>query len=391
MRRPPALVALIVPVAFIVSAAVPVPAGADDDLARVKERELEEVRERISALHKSMDRAKRDRDRVTRELEESELAIARQRLLLEDIASERQGTERRLESLEADIGAREAELGHESRELAEQVRAAWMSGGQERLKLLLNQEDPATLGRLLAWFDYLNRHRAGNIEAVNSRLEALSALKSEALAERARLEQLAERRNRELADLNAAQERRRELLAELDSRMADESREMARLAEEEKALERLILELTTILADYPISSESPFIELRGELTWPVAGRLIRDYGQPRSGGVRWNGVVLAAERGSEVRAVYHGRVVFADWLAGMGLLIIVDHGDDYLTLYGYNETLLANPGDWVAPGDVIATVGDSGGQSETGLYFELRHATRPINPRRWVTRTPGGD
>lgn len=388
MRRLPVLLALTV---LVAGAAVPAQARADDDLARVKERELEAVRERISELKKSMDRAKRDRDRVTRELEESELAIARQRLLLEDIAAERQGTERRLEALEADIDEREAELEHESRELAEQVRAAYMSGGQERLKLLLNQEDPAVLGRLLAWFDYLNRHRANNIEAVNGRLEALAALRSEVLAERARLGQLAERRNRELADLTAAQERRRKLLAELDSRMANESREIERLAEEEKALGRLIAELTTILADYPISSESPFIELRGELTWPVAGRLIRDYGQPRSGGVRWNGVVLAAERGSEVRAIYHGRVVFADWLAGMGLLIIVDHGDDYLTLYGYNETLLANPGDWVAPGDVIATVGDSGGRSETGLYFELRHATRPINPRQWVTRTPGAD
>ncbi len=369
--------------------AAPASVTADDDLARVKERELEEVRERISVLKKSMDRAKRDRDRVTRELEEAELAIARQRLLLEDIASERQGTERRLESLEADIAEREAELEHESGELARQVRAAYMSGGQERLKLLLNQENPAAIGRLLAYYDYLNRHRAGNIEAVNGRLETLAGLRSEVLAERARLEQLAERRNRELSELNATQERRRELLTELDLRMADESREIERLAEQEKALERLILELTTILADYPISSESPFTELRGELTWPVAGRLLRDYGQPRSGGIRWNGVVLAAARGSEVRAIYHGRVVFADWLAGMGLLIIVDHGDDYLTLYGYNETLLANPGDWVAPGDVIATVGDSGGQSEPGLYFELRHATRPIDPRRWVTRTPG--
>lgn len=388
MHRLPALVALLT---LVASAAVPAAARADDDLAQVKERELEEVRERISALKKSMDRAKRDRDRVTRELEESELAIARQRLLIGDIESERRNTERRLASLESDIARREAELERESRELAEQVRAAYMSGGQERLKLLLSQENPATLGRLLAYFDYLNRHRAENIEAVNGRLAALAALKSEVLAEEARLEQLAVRRNRELDDLNAAQERRRRLLAELDSRMADESREIARLADEEKALERLLVELTTILSDYPISSESPFSELRGDLTWPVAGRLIRDYGQPRSGGIRWNGVVLAAERGSEVRAVYHGRVVFADWLAGMGLLIIVDHGDDYLTLYGYNETLLANPGDWVAPGDVIATVGDSGGQSDTGLYFELRHATRPINPRSWVTRTPGGD
>jgi septal ring factor EnvC (AmiA/AmiB activator) len=163
-----------------------------------------------------------------------------------------------------------------------------------------------------------------------------------------------------------------------------------RLAAQEKDLTRLIAELTSILSDYPISSEQPFREHKGRLTWPVAGALRHDFGQPRVGGnIKWNGVVLAAPRGREVRAVYHGRVAFADWLAGMGLLVIVDHGEGYMTLYGYNETILKNTGDWVAPGDVIATVGDSGGQSQPGLYFELRRGTKPENPRRWVTKKPG--
>ena len=378
------------PIALMMTAAaVLTPGWADDDLAPVKERELEAVRERISALEQRMAQTNADRDRVTRELEEFERAIARQRRLLENIESERRRTARRLEALAADMARREAELERESRELAAQVRAAYMSGGQERLKLMLNQENPASLGRLLAWFDYLNRRRADNIEAIKGRLEALGALNSELLAQRARRQQLAEQHQRQLVTLNAAEDGRRRLLAELDARLAEESREIERLTAEAQTLERLVLELTTILADYPIRSESPFAELRGKLTWPVAGRLLHDYGQPRSGGIRWNGVVLAAARGSEVRVVYHGRVVFADWLTGMGLLVIVDHGDDYLTLYGYNETLLTNPGDWLAPGDVIATVGDSGGRSTNGLYFELRHATRPIDPHTWVTRTPG--
>ena len=384
MQFLPAHIALM-----MTAAAVLTPGWADDDLAQVKERELEAVRERISALEQRMAQTNADRDRVTRELEEFERAIARQRRLLENIESERRRTARRLEARAADMARREAELERESRELAAQVRAAYMSGGQERLKLILNQENPASLGRLLAWFGYLNRRRADNIEAIKGRLEALGALNSELLAQRARRQQLTEQRQRQLVTLNAAEEGRRRLLAELDARLADESREIERLTAEAQTLERLVLELTTILADYPIRSESPFAELRGKLTWPVAGRLLHDYGQPRSGGIRWNGVVLAAARGSEVRVVYHGRVVFADWLTGMGLLVIVDHGDDYLTLYGYNETLLTNPGDWLAPGDVIATVGGSGGRSTNGLYFELRHATRPIDPHTWITRTPG--
>jgi septal ring factor EnvC (AmiA/AmiB activator) len=172
--------------------------------------------------------------------------------------------------------------------------------------------------------------------------------------------------------------------------MSGEGREVERLAAQEKDLSRLIAELTSILSDYPISSEAPFTTHKGRLTWPVAGTLTHDFGQPRvAGQLKWNGVVLAVARGKEVRSVYHGRVEFADWLAGMGLLVIVNHGEGYMTLYGYNETILKNTGDWVAPGDVIATVGDSGGQAQPGLYFEIRKGTQPINPRQWITRRPG--
>jgi len=381
-RLIPALAAAFVLAAF--------PAAAqDDDLARIKEQELEAVRDRISDLKASMDKATRARDKVTSDLQAAEVKIGEQQLLIRDLERDRDRTARRLGELEGEIETRETELRTESGELAEQVRAAYMAGGQERLKLLLNQQDPATLGRLLAYYDYLNRHRAGNIRSVNDRLKTLGELRSEAVAEKARLDDIAERRYAELAVLNSAQEERRALLAELETRMANEGREIERLAAEEKQLGRLIAELTSILSDYPITSEEPFASYKGRLTWPIKGQLVRDYGQPRSGALTWNGVVLAAPRGSDVRAVYHGRVVFADWLAGMGLLIIIDHGDDYLTLYGYNETLLKNPGDWVAPGDVIATVGDSGGQLAPGLYFEVRKGTRTVNPRSWVTRQPG--
>jgi septal ring factor EnvC (AmiA/AmiB activator) len=266
-----------------------------------------------------------------------------------------------------------------------------MSGKQERIRMLLNQQDPATLGRLMAYYRYLNDFRADNIDTVTRHIRELDALRANIAAEEARVARLARERYDELGELNAAQDRRRDLLASLRKRMADEGQEVERLAAQEKDLSRLIAELTSILSDYPISSEDPFSDHKGRLTWPVAGILRHDFGQPRAGGsVRWNGVVLAAPRGREVRSVYHGRVVFADWLAGMGLLVIVDHGEGYMSLYGYNETILKNAGDWVAPGDVLATVGDSGGQSDTGLYFEIRSQTLPVNPRRWVSRRPGG-
>ena len=362
---------------------------ATPELTKIKELELEQVREQISELKKSMDRRAAERDRITGELQSAELEIAEKRIALKDIERQRQFSERRKAELDASIAAREAELAVESEQLAAQVRAAYVNGGEERLKLMLNQQSPAALGRLLKYYEYMSEFRAANIETVTKALAELGALRADAAAEEARIARLARARYAELSDLDGAQTRRRELLASLNAQIESEGTTIERLAAQEQDLARLVAELTSILSDYPISSEDPFSTHKGNLTWPVAGRLLHDYGDVRAGGpVKWNGVVLAAPRGREVRAVYHGRVVFADWLAGMGLLVIVDHGEGYMTLYGYNETLLKSPGDWVAPGDVIATVGDSGGQAQVGLYFEVRQGTQPVNPRAWVSRQP---
>ena len=378
---------------FVALVAVAVAAGAQEgDLTKIKERELEEVRQRISALKESMDKSAAERDRLTAELQDTEVAISEQRMRLKEIERQQLYTSNQKRELDRELAEREVSLDEESAALAAQVRAAYMSGSQEKIRLLLNQRDPATLGRLMAYYRYLNDYRAENIDAVIVQIRELEALRARIAAEEARLAELGRTRYAELTRLNESQESRTALLARLRQKIADEGQEVDRLALQEKDLTRLIVELTTILSDYPIRSEEPFSSHKGKLTWPVAGTLLQDFGQPRAGGkLKWNGVVLGAQRGREVRAVYHGRIAFADWLAGMGLLVIVDHGEGYLTLYGYNETLLKNAGDWVAPGDVIATVGDSGGQSQAGLYFELRQGKRPVNPRQWVTRRPGGE
>ncbi len=362
----------------------------DGELAKIKEQELEEVRGRISALKASMDKSAASRDRVTAELQAAEVQISEQRIRLQELERERNYSTRRKAEFDARIEQRQIDLAIESRQLADQIRAAYMSGGQERMRLLLTQREPATLGRLLGYYRYFNDYRASNIEVVNAYLMELEMLRSQTAAEEARLAGLANERYAELTKLNAAQESRRSLLVSLQGRIASEGKEIEQLAAQEKDLARLIDELTSILSDYPISSEDPFSAHKGRLTWPVAGTVLHDFGQPRaSDRLKWNGVVLAATRGREVRAVYHGRVVFSDWLAGLGLLVIVEHGEGYMTLYGYNETTMKNAGDWVAPGDVIATVGDSGGQARSALYFEIRRDTAPLNPRDWITRQPG--
>lgn len=383
MKRHLALLA-----AASLASAGPVPAQ-DPELAQIKEQELEDVREQISALKRSMDRSAAERDRITGELQDAEVLIAEKRIQLKEIARQQRFSERRKQDIDAKLANREAELEHESGLLEKQVRAAYTGGRQERIKLLLNQHDPATLGRLITYYRYFSDYRGANIESINAIIADLAVLQAQAEEEENRLAGLARARYAELTELNGAQEKRQQLLASLKQKIAEEGSEVDRLAAQERDLSRLITELTSILSDYPITSEEPFTSLRGNLTWPVAGTLIHDFGQPRvSSQIKWNGVVLGAQRGREVRAVYHGRVVFADWLAGMGLLVIVDHGEGYMTLYGYNETTLKLAGDWVAPGDVIATIGESGGQPQPALYFELRKGTRPINPHGWFNRRP---
>jgi septal ring factor EnvC (AmiA/AmiB activator) len=360
-----------------------------DDLAKVKERELEDVRKKISDLKKGMDKRAADRDRITGELQQAEVQISEKRIRLQEIERQRQISEKKKAELDEQLEKREAILEQETSHLSAQVRAAYTSGNQDRLKLLLNQQDPTTMGRMLVYYRYLSKYRGDIIGKVRRYIDELAGLRQRAAEEESRLADFASKRTVELEELNREQERRQDLLMALRSKIRRDGSEIDRLAAEEKDLARLIAELTSILSDYPIRSEEPFSRLKGQLTWPVAGRLVHDFGQPRaSGSLKWNGVVLAAPRGKEVRAVYHGRVVFADWLAGMGLLVIVDHGEGFMTLYGYNETILKNGGEWVAPGDVIATVGDSGGQQQASLYFEIRQGTRPINPRLWITRRP---
>lgn len=376
----------------ILAAVLNLPAAAQEDdrgLAKVKERELEDVREKISDLKRSMDKRAADRDRITGDLQKAEVQISEKRVRLKELERQKQFSERRKAELEDKLQVRQSELDEESGQLAAQVRAAYTSGSQERIKLLLNQQDPATAGRMMVYYQFLSDYRGDNIEKVKGIIDELATLHQKAADEDNRLAGLARAKYAEFVELNKGQERRQELLVALKSKMQQEGNEIEHLAAEEKDLARLIAELTSILSDYPIRSEEPFSALKGQLTWPIAGRLLHDFGQPRaSGHLKWNGVVLAAPRGREVRAVYHGRVVFADWLAGMGLLVIVDHGEGFMTLYGYNETTLKSAGEWVAPGDVIATVGNSGGQQQASLYFEIRQGTRPINPRTWITKRP---
>lgn len=365
--------------------------GADVIAQQVaSQAQLREIQKKIEALADDIGERVRDRDALTAELGdiEKQMAAARKRqgeIRLEVMAAEAE--QRRIASEQQE---QESLLTGEQRELARQLRAAFTSGRQERLKLMLNQQSPEALGRTLTYYRYLNGARMQNMDAVNTALSRLVVLAESAAENTARLERLATETAELIKTLDRDRGERQRLVAAIESRLRDEQGVMASLQQQEGELKSLIDDLSAILDEYPTHSEAPLTQMRGNLTWPVAGRLRSSFGSNLAGGrVKSKGVELAAPSGTEVRSIYHGRVVFADWLPGMGLLMIVDHGEELLSLYGYNETLQKSVGDWIAPGDVIATVGNSGGRGESALYFEMRRGKRAVNPAPWFQRRPG--
>ena len=360
--------------------------AADDPNPAKAEADLKAVRSQIDKVQAEMERDAGRRDKITRELQESETTVSGARGELDKLRRERAVHTARRAELAAARRNEESELGERRAALAGQIRAASMIGHEEPLKLLLNQRDPAQTGRVLTYYQYFGRARASQIAAINSHIAELATLDAGLAEEEARLVALEEQQKGELSRLQAARERRGRALATLETESKNRARELTRLKEQQGGLEKLVRELRRALEridKFPTDSKDAFAKLRGKLSWPVAGKLVASFGQNRAGGVKWDGVLVSGAQGSAVRAVYHGRVVYADWLSGLGLLTIVDHGDGYLSLYGHNERLYKEVGERVTAGDTIATVGDSGGRSTPALYFEIRKAGRPIDPRPW--------
>jgi septal ring factor EnvC (AmiA/AmiB activator) len=354
---------------------------------RESEAALSVVRKEIKALEARIARETAQRDEGTRALRaaEVEMAAATRRLaaVRGDLAS--QQTARRELTQETERTHRR--LAAEKNALARQVRSSYMTGREELFKLLLSQEDPAALGRMLVYFDYYNRARSARIDTVAGELTRLAQLDAKTQRVATELTALEAAQARELAALERSRDERKNAVAELDADIRDGSSAVAKLRAEERRLADLVTRLSELMAGFPVTTDEPFASLKGKLPWPVEGRLAGDYGQPRGDGpVRWNGVLLEAAAGTPVRAVYHGRIAFADWLQGLGLLVIVDHGGGYMSLYGHNEALLKESGDWVEPGEAIAQVGDTGGQARAGLYFEIRVNGEAVNPNPWIAK-----
>ncbi|MEP6885157.1 MAG: peptidoglycan DD-metalloendopeptidase family protein [Gammaproteobacteria bacterium] len=364
------------------------PAGpADSAQAKAK---LAAVRARIAALAGRLGEELRHRDALGARLREAELVITVKRRQVDSLRATQIVAERRRSDLREEQSREQDALKSERESLGALSRAAYMIGREEQLKLLLNQNNPAGLGRTLTYYGYFAAARSSKIEVIQAHVTRLQQLLAEIDQQTDRLKALESDASSEMATLERARVDRADALAALTQQVASGNQQLADLKREAAAVESLVADLARVMQDFPVDSTQSFERMRGKLPWPVVGRVTAHYQEQQSSsspGVRRNGEMIEAARGAKVRAPYFGRVVYADWLQGLGLLLIIGHSGGYMTLYGHAEVLYKSVGDWVAPGDVIAGLSDAGG-APPQLYFEIRAGRKTLDPKTWLRANP---
>lgn len=358
------------------------PTRTEND-AKKAESELQNVKSEIERITKEVSGEQVERDRLTKELRSAEISVGKARENLDGVRHERAERASRRAALAAERRDAQTSIAKGRVALAGQLRAAYLIGHEEPLKLLLNQKDPARAGRMFVYYSYFGRARAQEIHSIEENVARLDQLDTDLATEDAKLADLEKRQRAELTEVEQARARRTVVLANLEQESHTRAQSLEKLRSQQAGLEKLLRELREAMEKYPVEGNDAFAHLRGKLAWPVNGHVVARFGETRAGGVKWDGVLVATERGAPVRAIYQGRIIYADWLPGLGLLTIVDHGDGYMSLYGHNERLYKAVGERVAAGDAIASAGDSGGSNRPELYFEIRKGGKPVDPRPW--------
>ncbi|MBC7984792.1 MAG: peptidoglycan DD-metalloendopeptidase family protein, partial [Candidatus Obscuribacterales bacterium] len=344
-----------------------------------KEADLKAVRARIDSIRQSLHAEAGRRDALSNQLKNAELDIQSKRQSLAEIRSERRASERQLTELRVEQQKTEQQIAAERQQLAATVRVAYINGRAEQLKLLLNQQDPAQLGRMLTYYGYFGRARADRIASIGDRLAHLELLTERIAAEAERLKQMEAIQVERVGSLAQARQERSRQLAAIQAGLKSRGDQLKRLEREAAGLERLIAELRRAITDFPALAPQAFQKVQGKLPWPVTGKLLARFGSPRSGGpLKWEGILIGAAPGTQVRAPFHGRVIYADWLNGLGLLVVLDHGGGYLSLYGHNEELYRKVGDVVSPGDPLGALAERAAGDQSALYLEIRRGKQPL-------------
>ena len=385
------------------------------------QRQLEAARQDVAELKKLLEKLQQEKSGVQQQLKKTETEMGDLENQVKELQRELKGSEQEIQRLDQEKKKLQGARTEQQRLIAIQARAAYQSGRQEYVKLLLNQQNPEKFSRTLTYYDYLSQARLEQLAAFNETLRQLANVEQEINNHQAQLQAQKAGLDERHARLAEARKERQQALTKLNRDLATRDQRLKARQQEQAELGRVLKTIEETLARQAREAEEarkralaaqqaeqarpgqqpsqpsgplvtsgavyggPFASARGKLPWPVDGRLVARYGTPRGGDARtkWDGVLIGAPAGSQVRAVHGGRVVFADWLRGAGLLVILDHGNGYLSLYGHNQNLLKSAGDVVKAGDPIATVGSSGGQETSALYFAIRQNGRPSDPAQW--------
>lgn len=355
---------------------------ADNNQDREK---LEKLKKAMAELKKELESTRSERDKLQKTLETSEKDIgdlSKKARVLQQELKERQQNLNELREERSQLNQRkQSQQAH----VGQHINAAYRLGSQGSLRLLLNQQDPTAVARNLKYYDYVIRARSDRISEFKTTIERINSIEPEIAFQTSKLEASHQQLSAKRQQLQSAQERRRQTLARLNADISSQGEELKSMNRDRSRLEQLLNQVAEWLNDIDVpQAEGDFASFKGKLPWPTNGRVLKNFGTTRvSNKLRWQGLLIGSTEGSPVTAIHHGRIVFSDYLRGHGLLIIIDHGGGYLSLYAHNQALYKELGEWVDGGDVIASVGTSGGQQQSALYFELRYKGQPTNPSRW--------
>lgn len=359
--------------------------------------DMAQLQKEIEALQKELKNVQGTRTDLQKDLEKSEQQINELQKKARDINKQLNEQNKELDKLKDERSQLEQARKNQQAQIAEQMRAAHKLGEQSEVKVLLNQESPDQLSRIMKYHSYFMEAHTAKMHAYLETITRIDALTPEIEKKTLELGIMQGELDAQREQLKSIHGERQQALAKVNSQLKSKSQELKQLSEDRRRLQALLDQVAKRVATTSAINSPSYVPLpaggekfslrKGRLPWPTQGRMIHRFGSARiTGQMNWTGAYIAAPMGNSVIAVHHGRVVFADYFGGHGLLVIVDHGEGYLSLYAHNQNLLKKAGEPVRAGETIATVGNSGGQASTGLYFEIRHNGKPIDPGSWLAR-----
>ncbi|AWB66506.1 hypothetical protein C2869_08725 [Saccharobesus litoralis] len=357
----------------------------------VKTEEQKEAQQKLLAIQKQISQQSQQIDRNKTELSLIELAIEDTDRTIGDTTKRLKKLDKQLRDGRVKLGElrkRQAKLENDKKQqldiLAEQIKSAYQTGKHDYLMMLLNQESPAKLERALAYYQYLNKARVESVDELKQTITALESNKQALLEQQNALASLSNEQRAKAAELQSLRKQQKASFKQLAKQLKTEQDKLNRLKHSETSLNQLIETLASAVAKLPIFDNLAGLKAyQGNLPWPATGKVQNLFGKRKRGPIRWRGTVIDSKLGAPVKNIHAGQVIFSDWMKGFGLVLVVDHGEGYMSLYGHNQSLLKDVGDAVEAGETIALVGQSGGQSYPNLYFELRHQGKPVNPKSW--------